>query len=114
MFEGTAEARAGVDVIFIDSPENLPVPGISLLPNEVPKWNADPDAEALQSACSFAAEHLHDDGCIVVLHSYSKKSKEDIAGVCETYDFVKKKDWMGMNRMHLTSALDQTKTVISI
>ena len=111
MFEGVANARAGVDVIFIDCPENLPVPGISTTPNDVPKWNADPEADALQSACAFAVEHLHDDGCIVIFHSFSVASRSDIAGACEVYDLKKKKDWLGMNRMHLTSALDITKTV---
>ena len=48
----------------------------------------DPDNEALQFMCSFAAEHLHDDGCIVLFHSYSRKSKENIAGVCEAYNLV--------------------------
>jgi hypothetical protein len=111
MFEGVLNARPGVDVIFIDCPENLPVPGLSSPANEVPKWNADPEDEALQLACSFAAEHLQDDGCIIVFHSYSIRSRQNIAGVCQTYDLVKRKDWMGMNRMHLTSAIDNTMMV---
>ena len=64
--------------------------------------------------CSFDAEHLQDDGCIVLFHSYNKKSKENIATVCQAYNLVQKKDWMGMNRMHLTSAIDNAKTVPSI
>ena len=107
-------ARAGLDVIFIDCPENLPVPGVSKPAHVVPAWNADADDEALKFMCTFAIEHLHDDGCIVLFHSYSRKSKENIAGVCEAYNLVQKKDWMGMNRMHLTSAIDNAKTVTSI
>ena len=76
--------EAGVDVIFIDCPENLLVPGLSKLPHVVPTWNADPDNEALQLMCSFAAEHLYDDGCIILFHSNSRKSKENIAGVSTT------------------------------
>ena len=114
LFEGVPNARAGVDVIFFDCPENLPVPGVSKPPHVVPTWNADPDDEALQFMCSFAAEHLQDDGCIVLFHSYSRKSKENIVGVCEVYNLVQKKDWMGMNRMHLTSAIDNAKTVTAI
>ena len=114
MFEGVANARAGVDVIFIDCPENLPVPGISLTLKEVPNWNADLDATTLQSASTFALEHLHDDGCIIVFHSFSIASRENLAGICEAFDFKKKKDWLGMNRMHLTSPMDTTKTVYSI
>ena len=32
----------------------------------------------------------------------------------EAYNLVQKKDWMGMNRMHLTSTIDNAKTVSSI
>ena len=114
LFEGMPNARAGVDVIFIDFLENLPVLRLSKLPHVVLTWNADLDDEALQLMCSFVAEHLHDDGCIILFHSYSMKSKENIAGVYEAYNLVKKKDWMGMNCMHLTSAIDNAKTVTSI
>ena len=102
-----------MDVIFIDCPENLPVPRLSKPPHVVPSWNADPDDEALQLMCSFAPEHLHDDGCIMLFYSYSMKSKENIARVCEAYNLVKKKEWMGMNCMHLTSTIDNAKTVTS-
>ena len=36
LFEGVPNARAGVDVIFIDCLENLPVPGLSKPPHVVP------------------------------------------------------------------------------
>ena len=90
------------------------MPGLSKPPHVVPTWNADPDDDALQFMCSFAIEHLHDDECIILFHSYSRKSKENIAKICEAYNLVQKKDWMGMNRMHLTSAIDNAKTVHSI
>ena len=80
MFEGVPNASLGVDVIFIDCPENLPMPGLSKPPHEVPKWNTDPDDEALQLEYSFVAEHLQDDGCIILLHSYNIKSKKTLLG----------------------------------
>ena len=48
MFEGVPNSRPGVDVIFIDCPKNLPMSGLSKSPHEVPKWNANPNDEALQ------------------------------------------------------------------
>ena len=81
-----------MDVIFFDCLENLPMPGVSKPSHVVPTWNANPDDEALQFMCSFAVEHLQDDGCIVLFHSYSKKSKENIARVCEAYNLVQRKD----------------------
>ena len=68
------------------------MPGLSKPLYVVPTWNADSDDEALQFMYSFIAEHLYDDGCIVMFHSYSRKSKENIAGVCEAYNLVQKKD----------------------
>ncbi len=92
MFHGVPKARLEVDVMFFDYPENLPVPGLSSPPHEVPDWNEDVGDEALQSAFSFASNHLQDHGCIIVFHSWSAKAKSDIAGLCETYDMVKKKE----------------------
>ena len=80
MFEGVPNARPGVDVIFIDCPENLSMPGLSKPPHKVPKWNANPDDEALQLEYSFAAEHLQDDRCIILFYSYSIKSKKTLLG----------------------------------
>lgn len=42
------------------------------------------------------------------------KAKGDIAEVCEAYQMVNKKEWMGMNRMHLTLITDINNTVNSI
>lgn len=111
MFYGEKNARPGVDLVFIDCPENLPVPGVSSPPMKVPEWNADPEGEAINAALAFAAKHLQDDGCVIVFHSWSTEAKSNIAGVCEIYRMLVKKEWMGMNRMHLTSAVDKTKTV---
>ena len=36
LFEGVPNARAGVDVIFFDCSENLPMPGVSKSPHVVP------------------------------------------------------------------------------
>jgi len=37
MFYVVPNARLGVDVVFFDYPENLPMPRLFSLPNEVPK-----------------------------------------------------------------------------
>ena len=90
------------------------MPCVSEPPNVVPVWNADAGAEVLAGACTFAAEHLHDDGCVIVFHPYSLTSKQDLAGACKTFDLKKMKDWLGMNRMHLTSPTEKAETVMLI
>jgi hypothetical protein len=111
MFYGVPNARPGVDLIFFDCPENLPVPGLSSPSTKVPDWNADVENEALQAAFQFAFKHLQDHGCMIVFHSWSADVRGDILGLCEAYRMVKKKEWWGMNRLHLTSALDTITTV---
>lgn len=113
-FNGIAKCKPSLDLVFFDCQENLPVPGVSSPPNTVPAWNEDKEYEDLQSAFAFAEQHLHDDGCLIVFHSFSAISKGNIIGLCETYQMLKKKEWLGMNRLHLTSALDVTTTVSSV
>lgn len=100
-----------VDLIFFDIQENLPVPKISNPPNAVPKWNADPEFEAIQEAFDFAEKHLHDHGCMVLFHPWSTEAKGVVAGLCNAYPFVMKKDWLGINRIHLTSPLNPSSRV---
>ena len=112
MYNGVLNRRPGVDLVIFDCPENLPVPGVSSPKDAVPTWNADEEFEALQSVFGFAKMHLQDDGCMIVFHSWCADSKGNIAGLCETYSMVKMKELMGVNRLHLTSAVDNTATVI--
>ncbi len=100
-----------MDLIIYDCPENLPVPGVDCPKGKVPTWNADEEQEALNSACAFAEKHLQDNGCIIVFHSWCADSKGDIAKMCETYSFMKIKELMAMNRLLLTSAIDNNTTV---
>ena len=112
-FHGVAMSKPALDLVLFDCQENLPVLGVSFPPTTVPAWNEDKEYEDLQSAFAFAELHLHDDGCMIVFHSFSAASKGNIIGLCETYQMLKKKEWLGMNRLHLTSAVDVTTTVSS-
>jgi len=101
-----------VDVILFDCSENLPVPEISSAQNDIPAWNEDTEYEAMHSVFAFAERHLQDHGCLVITHAFSVASKSAIVGLCEIYPMLKKKkEWLGMNRLWLTSATDITTTV---
>jgi hypothetical protein len=112
VFGGVVNRWPGFDLMLFDCQENLPVPDVSTRANHVPYWNSDPEYNMINEAFFFAEKHLQDHGCIVVFHSWSVDAKSTIAGLCEGYPtMVKKKEWMGMNRVHLTSAIDQKNTV---
>ncbi len=106
-------SRVGlVDLILFDCQENLLVPEVSFPLTHIPAWNFDLEYEAIQMAFLFADMHLQDHGCMIVFHSYCAASKGVIQGLCETYpSFVKKFEWLGVNRMYLTSAMDNAATV---
>ncbi len=112
VYNGVVNQRPGFDHMLFDCQENLPMPGVSFPENHVPYWNSDLEYNMIYQAFFFAQKHLQDHGCIVVFHSWSMDAKSTIAGLCQEYpNMVKKKEWMGMNRVHLTSAIDQTSTV---
>jgi hypothetical protein len=112
VYDGVVNSCPGVDLILFDCPENLPVPEISFPMHAIPPWNSDEECEALNNVFLFAEKHLQDHGCLIVFHSRCGASKSNIAGLCLLYPtLVEKEDWLGMNRMHLTSPLDKTTTV---
>lgn len=112
VYDGVVNRHAGFDLMLFDCQENLPVPGISIPVTNLPPWNVDKEYDMINMAAYFADIHLQDHGCMVVFHSWSVAAKEVIAGICESYPtFVVKKEWMGMNRVHLTSPLDTSNTV---
>lgn len=111
-YDGKVNRHPGVDLILFDCQENLPVPEVSSPMSAVPTWNSDPEYEALNNAFLFAETHLQDNGCMIVFHSWCAESKGVIVGLCEAYPtLVVKAEWLGSNRMHLTSAVDKTTTV---
>jgi len=74
-------------------------------------WNEDLEGEVIQVAFAFATKHLQDHDYVIAFHSWSANAKNNIARVYKTYWMLVKKEWMGMNCMHLTSVVDNTKMV---
>lgn len=109
-FKGSATKHPFVDLIIADIPEGLPVPGISNPPTSIPAWNQE-TTDWLQPVFDFADNHLQDDGAIILFHSFRASTKGDILGYCEAFGFEVRKEWWGMNRLHLTSPINQATTV---
>ena len=112
VYDGVVNRQPGFDLLIFDCPENLPVPDIGGS-NHIPYWNADKEYFTIYQAFTFASKHLQDDGRIVLFHSWGQDSLETIAGLLEEFPNIRKmKEWMGMNRMHLTSAVQLEQTVL--
>ena len=99
-----------MDLILADIPEGLPVPGISNPSTAIPTWNQETH-EWLQPIFDFADNHVHDDGAIILFHPFRMTTKAMILGYCECFGFQVRKEWWGMNRLHLTSPINQSVTV---
>ena len=109
-YKGTTGVQPCLDLILADIPEGLPVPGISNPPTSIPAWNQETH-EWLQPIFDFADNHLHDDGAIILFHPFRMTTKAMILGYCECFGFQVRKEWWGMNRLHLTSPINQSVTV---
>jgi len=109
-YKGESNIQPCVDLIFVDMPEGLPVPGFSNLPTFVPPWNQ-VSKDYLQPVFDFADQHLQDDGAIIIIHPFRLSTKSSILGYCKTYGFEVRKEWWGMNRLHLTSPSNPASTV---
>ena len=89
----------GLDLLFADIPENLPVPNIS---TDVPTWNK---LHELYYEClfAFAKSNLYDHGVLVLAHCASANVSKSILNWAHTYNFHLTEDWFRMNDLDLQS-----------
>jgi hypothetical protein len=101
---------SGVDLMIVDIPEGLSVPIVSSPPTSVPVWNS-ADESFLSLVFDFGSSLVHDNGALLLFHKGNLKLRADIRGYANAYHFKILKEWMGINRLPLTSAKDSSKTV---
>jgi hypothetical protein len=106
-------AKATLDLIIVDVPEDLPVPTVSDLIDAVPPWSQSADS-LLEAVFVFAEDYLQDDDAMIVIHPFQVDAKSTILGYCVEYSFETRKEWLCMNRLHLCSPLNRTLTVSSL
>jgi hypothetical protein len=109
-FKGVANKGIGVDLMIFDIPENLHVPNMSSLPSSIPDWNQMHN-DLLVSVFDFVSGHIHDDGILLLFLPNDLKLKATLQGYMEAFYFSVYQEWMGVNRLRLTSARDVTTTV---
>jgi hypothetical protein len=66
---GVVNAKATLDLIIVDVPEDLLVPTVSEPADAVPPWNQSADS-LLEVAFVFAEDDLQDDGAMIVIHPF--------------------------------------------
>jgi hypothetical protein len=108
---GVARSDVGMaDLVIADIPENLPVPNVSDPSYSVPSWNA-LDSDFLGELFDFADEILHDDGALLLFHHVDNGDfRESIESHFAAFGFTMFKEWLGVNRLRLSSAKHKEKT----
>jgi hypothetical protein len=109
-FKGVQGTTGGVDLMIVDIPEGLPVPMVSSPPTSVPGWNS-VDRNFLPMVFDLGSSLVHDNGALLLFHKDNLKLRADIRGFAKAYHFSILKEWMGINRLPITSARDASKIV---
>jgi hypothetical protein len=99
-----------VELILLDIPENLPVPNLSSPATSVPPWNT-LRLGFLDHVFDFASVHIQDRGAILLFFPDNLELKAKLRGYMTTYSFALFREWMGINKLWMTSIRDKTKTV---
>jgi hypothetical protein len=108
---GVVRSDVGMaDLVIADIPENLFVPNVSDPFYSVPSWNA-LDSDFLGELFDFADEILHDDGALLLFHPDDNGDfRESIEDHFAAFGFTIFKEWLGVNRLRISSAKHKDKT----
>jgi hypothetical protein len=109
-FKGVQGTVGGVDLMIVDIPEGLPVPVVSSPPTSIPKWNSE-DELFLPIVFDIGSSLVHDNGVLLFFHKDDMKLRASIRGIAKAYHFKIFKEWIGVNRLPITSARDASKIV---
>jgi hypothetical protein len=109
-FKGKQGTTGGINLMIVDILKGLPVPMVSSPPTSVPDWNSD-DKNFLAMVFDMGSSLVHDNGVLLLFHKDDFKLRADIRGSAKAYHFKILKEWMGINRLPMTSARDVSKTV---
>ena len=109
-FRGVQDAKAGVDLMIMDIPKGLPIPSMASPTSFVPEWNKLPD-RFVETIFEIASGLVHDNGVLLLFHSDDLQMRADIQDCLKAYHFSLFKEFMGVNRLPLTSARNASKTV---
>jgi hypothetical protein len=109
-FKGVQDIAGGIDLMIVDILEGLPIPMVSSPPTPVPRWNS-VDKNFLPMVFDLGSSLVHDNGALLLFHKDDLKLRADIRGFAKAYHFSILKEWTGINRLPITSAMNASKTM---
>ena len=96
--------------MILDVPEGLPIPMVSDPSSSVSEWNKLPK-RFVEIVFEFASGLVHNNGVLLFFHLDDLQMKANIRGYLKAYHFSLFKEFMGVNRLQLTSARNASKTM---
>ena len=110
-FKGVQVTTGGIDLMIVDIPEGLPVHMVPF-PTSILKWNSE-DENFLLMVIDFESSLMHDNEVLLLFYKDNLKLRADIRGSAKAYQFKILKEWIGINRLPITSTKDASKVVSS-
>lgn len=117
--KGNSDSPAVVDLLIMDVPEGLPVPGISL-GKDIPLWNqlklrtsgsGKLDSSWINAAFNFADDWVSDDGAVLVFFPDSKFITNEISSWALWANFREEMKWVVSTGLPLTKPDYPNRTV---
>jgi hypothetical protein len=99
-----------LDLIIVDIPENLPVPGISNPTSAIPTWNVRLK-KYVDTVFEFADNFLHDNAALLLFHANDRELQLEIEEYASTYEFKLLMDWWALNELPLALPRDPSAMV---
>jgi hypothetical protein len=90
--------------MIVDIPVGLPVPMVSSPPTSMLEWNSE-HKSFLSMVFDIGGSLVHNNGVLLLFHKDDMKLRADIRGYSKAYNFSILKEWMGINRLPITSAM---------
>ena len=111
-FYGQLQKKLVVDLIIMDYPDCIQIPGVSDPPSQIPPWNAN-ILSFLNIFMAFALTYLHDDGTFLLFYPDSSAVRREVAGFFKNYKFKIKDEWTIIHYLHLANPINSSKNVSS-
>ena len=96
------DKRPACDLVIVDFPDGVCVPGVSDPPTQVPNWN-EFSPKFLRSAMTFQVSYLHDDGAFLLFYPDGERPKQEIMKLLKKSKLKLREEWTVINSMHLAN-----------
>jgi len=94
-----------VDLIIVEYPNGLPIPGISNMPSQIPHWNVNIPS-FLHVMMAFSLNYLHDDGAFLLFYPNNSTLKREVVGFFKMYKLKPKDEWTIINCLQVANPMN--------